>query len=647
MSNYLTTNYLSNSLFDTGFIVGNEGSRLFPYYPGIPFAKQNNVVSVYGTYSNYSSNYSNFESSAGNSGVTIAIGFDLGQKNSSYLSTMSNRTQANLLATAIGLTKNNALDWIWNNQQSFGVLTQNDSNAIMNNYFGQNYQLVLGEVPNFNTFQFAFRTAIMDMGMSGVNSGYFQGAIGYFNDQNITGLISYLQAQTNRVLIARAKRIISLLQGINTNYNNSSYDSTMKVASAKTDSSSALAIAIGNELVLSNYTSSDSTNSYFTRIFTNSGFDQTIIPTLLGAMGLDDEDVTNYISKNQSFSLSNEQCDNLLTNILYENRIRIQSIFGVDLPNNPREVNTALMSYVFDKNLDDADTLKDEVNPIIPLLKNRKYNDLATFIEKDGVDDLDRFTTRRTQEANLIRNRTSDQPNYPTGQTDDTNDPDAFFANKQSQLDSDVATTRAQLSALENTTNVDYSGTDDIYTEVTPEVSSNFSDLLQQHQIMTDNYYNDTEGDYEIRLGIKTLFNQQTRSQQISYYQVEQEIENSGGASQLLESAYEYIPYGTNLFQDIKANAVARCQYRIKSLKNQLTNIQSSVSSYGIFDMTLSDKDLLELALVSPEISVVLLILQTLFKNYQTTNNILSNEQQNLVYLIKEANRFTKTNSST
>jgi len=608
----MSTNFFNAGIFDTAFIKQTEGHKLYPYVPP----------------------------KSSTSGVTIASGIDVKSGSTEKLKGMTNTAQQALLKSADGLIGNSARAWVNTYKSSFGTLSVTDYKIIMNNYYNSVYSTIKADCSSFLTLPSALRTAAFDLSMFGIYSVFYEHGMTYICNNNANGLISYIK--TTSLSSDRKSKLINLLSNLASSQVSTSLDSSKKVTTTAT--STALAIAIGNEIILSDYENNSTSQSYFKSIFTKSGLTDSQSTILLGALGLDDSAANSYVNKYSTFTLSQDSCDNLLIQILYEHKTRLKNNYGIELSDNPIEVNTALMSFIFDKNLNDADTLKDEVDPVAKLAKSKSYNALATAIEADGATDLDRYKTRRTEEATLIRNRTSDTPNYATDTTSATNDPDAFFANKQSQLDSDVAYAKANYEAIKASKSIDYSSTDDVYESISNADATNFAQLLELHQIVTDNFYSDEDSEYVKRSDVKALYNSKTRSYNKTYYAIESMLEEDGDTVDLLSSIYEYIPYGTDLFYDIKLAAVNRAKYRIKKLEYEINQIEGEVSSYGIFDFTLTNTQLAILAITMPVVAAALLILQALFASHTEKATLLTNEQANLILLNKELNRFTKSN---
>lgn len=660
----MSTNYLNGQLFDYSFIVGSEGTTYQPYYPGTVKGKLN-VRSIYSNYSDYHNKYTTWIKSGQKSGVSIATGLDIAYIEQSVINAISNSTQRSLLSTARGLTKEKALDWIWNNQTNFGTLSSSDCSAMMNEYFRLSYSSAKRNVPNIESLDYKLRTALIYMIHSGPGTPYFTRSIKYFRNADVSGLIAYLGTITNSVLKIRANTVINYIKGLVTV---SSYDQTLKTKEELNDEDSGsssydtYSLAIGNEWVLSNYNNSQATINYFTNILKKSEISEDVISEISKAFGLFNEDAIEY-ANNSNINLTNAQSDKLFTNLMFENLTRMQDFFGYKLQNHPIEVNSAIMSYIFDTNLNDTDIVNDEIKPIMELLNSKKYNDLANFIETHGfgsrtkyngaavniIGELDRLISRRTKEANLIRARKSDKPDYPANNvSSEIGDPDTYFSSKhphQDALDAENAKKQA-LYAYRAFANNNYANTDETYSEVTREVADNYAEMYQIHQVTTDGISVDGEGDYEYRLRIKRFYNLETRSKNLSYFQIEKQVQDEGGDTEQLASSYAYVPYGNNMFQDIKKNAVSRCQYRIKKLKKKLGEITEEVTSYGIFDMGLTTEDLILLSITVPAIGIALAILQALFGDYTTTQVALNEEEKNLKYLLREQARFTKTNSS-
>ena len=608
----MSTNFFNAGIFDTAFIKRTEGYELYPYVPP----------------------------KSSTSGVTIASGIDVKSGSTEKLKGMTNTAQQALLKSADGLIGNSARAWVNTYKSSFGRLSVTDYKIIMNNYYNSVYHTIKADCSSFLTLPSALRTAAFDLSMFGIYSVFYQHGMTYICNNNANGLIAYIK--TTSLSSDRKSKLINLLSNLASSQVSTSLDSSKKVTTTATNT--ALAIAIGNEIILSDYENNSTSQSYFKSIFTKSGLTDSQSNILLGALGLDDSAANSYVNKYSTFTLSQDNCDNLLIQILYEHKTRLKNNYGIELSDNPIEVNTALMSFIFDKNLNDADTLKDEVDPVAKLAKSKSYNALATAIEADGATDLDRYKTRRTEEATLIRNRISDTPNYVTDTTSAANDPDAFFANKQSQLDSDVAYAKANYEAIKASKSIDYSSTDDVYESISNADATNFAQLLELHQIVTDNFYSDEDSEYVKRSDVKALYNSKTRSYNKTYYAIESMLEEDGDSVDLLSSIYEYIPYGTDLFYDIKLAAVNRAKYRIKKLEYEINQIEGEVSSYGIFDFTLTNTQLAILAITMPVVAAALLILQALFASHTEKATLLTNEQANLILLNKELNRFTKSN---
>lgn len=390
-------------------------------------------------------------------------------------------------------------------------------------------------------------------------------------------------------------------------------------------------VAISNEIILSNYVNNSTSIEFFRNIFTKSKIDEITSNKLIEVLGL----VSNKVDKaiaNSTISLSNEQCENLLYAMVGENRKRLEANFGIKLDQHPREVNTALVSFIFDINLNEEEAIGKISNTISNYLLTKNYNKLADFIEKQGDGRIDSVKFKRVQEAKLIRFRTSDLPNYSNTKDSKIN-PDEFFSNKKAQLDSEVKSTRNAISKVESSPFAQ----DEIYQEITKDVSSSFADLLEKQQIITDNFFNEEDSEYLIRINIKNIFNNATRNYNKTYAQVEKDIQATNSPNNhRLSYAYSLFPYANSMYYDVKNNAINRAKYRIKKYEHIVDESISELISLGVSDLLNPIGSLaIRFAINIEKITIA-------FTRYLKYSKLLENEKLNLPNLIRDLGHYDK-----
>lgn len=577
------------------FIVTNEGMRLFPYYPGMGGSQ---LVSKYTTYEIFKSNYSKFLSIAGRSGVTISAGIDVGSRDASdpIFALILDTTKRELLKTACGKTHDNALDWLWTNQNTFGKLSSTEAyNLIKYDISNVRIPAIRRKVKSFDTLSNNIQIAIADISMNGPGHPYFINALPYVNSGDYTGLASYVMGVTYISLNRRNKlRDLILSVDPNSNISNSvilsdrNMDEYIVPQKPQNQSPNYIkGLAIGNEIILSNYSASEKSKEFFREIFTRSGLDNIEINSLLSGLGVSDSNISKYLSSN-NITLTNEKCEKLLYNLLGEHRIRASNNMSLSFKDHPREVNTAIISLIYDIGLGEPEIIREVSNKISAYLVTKEYNKIAEVIEKLGEGQIESVKFKRINEARLIRLRKSDIPSY--GEENGTNVDDTYLNGKDDELDSAVYSSRGNLNNIRKPKNSTVNSTrDEIYQEITKDVSNSFADLLEKQQIITDKYMSGLDSEYSIRLKTINLFTNLTRNQNITYFQVEKNLEENQNTNinQLrLNTAYSMFPYGEGLYSDIRVNAINRAKYRIRSLESLLLLEHAKLIENGIVDFS-------------------------------------------------------------
>lgn len=412
---------------------------------------------------------------------------------------------------------------------------------------------------------------------------------------------------------------------------------TAQVASAN----ATYGVAVGNEITLSNYNSDSASVAFFKNLFTKAGLDQNEISALIPAIGISQGKINEYIASN-TLQLTNEKCNNLLYSFVDANAGRLKSDFGLVLSQHPKEINTALVSFIFDMSFDTEKSIKTLSNQITSYLITKKYNEIADLIEAQGDGKIDSIKNKRINEARLIRLRKSDVPNYTVD--DSKIDPDAFFNGKSDGLNAAVSDARGNINNLQNKKQSESSANsapgarDETYQEITKEISDSFADLLEKQQIITDNHHNELDSEYLIRINLKNLYTNMTRNHNQTYMQVEKSLEqaSSNDAHYRLSYAYSIFPMGARLFYNIKNNAVNRATYRIKKLTLQKEQIESELIELGVVNLLTPLIGLPLVALINVDKIAKLVV------EYLEVTAKLANEKGNLGNLIKDLNHYNK-----
>lgn len=636
-----------NRIFDVDFVDDNEGGiRLYPYYSSDSLnyykigSKTQYIANKINTIPSaiFTSNIPTYLKQGMNSGITIAAGFDFAQKPKEVLNLISDVTARDFFSRVIGSYKNrNILMELYVNQGTAHI-SSNDAKRLMNWWYSKSYSKLSSSIKDFNKLPLQARTVAFDIANNGLGHKYLLGAIPYFNSQDWSGLISYVNARSyiNKGRRLKISQLLSQIKGeskptIDDVKNPSVSDTKPSVVNVEINTSY---LAICNELVLSQYNNDNTSVNYFTNILKKANISDDKILVIIQGLGVIHEKANKLVDAYKNFNLTEEETNAILTQLLTINKSRVESNLSMEYKKHPIEVNTALTSYFMDLSIVEG-SIKSEINPILELLKAKKYNAIADIIEKSGEGKLNRLKVRRTNEAELIRNRSSDLPNYKT--TTSQIDGNTFFNGKEEGLNADARNAEANLRALQRSKST--RPNDDITTSITTDVSESYSDLLQKHQTLTDGYYNSDEKDYDYRLRVKNTFNTVTRNTNKTYVQYERQV-SDGNNPIKLDDAYERVPMGSKLYVDVKQNAVSRCKYRIKKLKYAIEQLDGEFAEYGIFNPSMSIGDLVIMSYTNPAIAVAMVVIKTKMSEYVTYTSQLEYEEQYLTKLIIDLNHF-------
>lgn len=420
-------------------------------------------------------------------------------------------------------------------------------------------------------------------------------------------------------------------------------DQSSKVSTLKPAGRSTYGLAIGNEIMLSSYGSDKGSVEFFKKLFTKAGLDNNEIAKLEPAIGISEGATDGYVATTD-LELTNEKCTKLLYEFIDANSARLKSNFGLILSEHPIEINTALVSYIFDVSFANENVIKDIANKISEYLVNKKYDDLANLIELQGEGKIASIKNKRINEARLIRLRKSDTPNYSKNSRSEIA-PDSFFNGKQEKLDGDVEFAKNNIRNVRNTRSIETNANsspgprDETYQEITKDVSDSFSDLMSKQQLITDSHHNELDSEYLIRVDIKNRFANLTRNLNKTYAQVESDLEKvSSTDNNRIAYAYSLFPFGNGLFYDVKMNAVNRAQYRIKKLKNQIEKVESEMLELGVTDLLSISTGIVGVS------AIALARIMTLKNEHGNINSKLINEIANFNNLMKDLNHYNKKN---
>lgn len=633
------------------FIKLNEGNRLFPYYPGIPYSKQR-VRNSYVTYEIYKSKYASFLSTGAKSGVTISSGIDFGARSPSdtIFNNIQNATIREILKTACGLRYSEAIEWLWDHQDHCNI-SSNESNALLNHDL-EKYRIpaLRKLINNFDQLPSNIQTAAADISMNGLAHPYLKGAIPFFNNSDYIGLSRYLLNTKSGVDYTRRKRVSSLVLQSSSEVivpatQAGNIDNYVVEQNPQNQSPNNIkGVAISNEIILSNYSNSADSKTFFGKLFKNSGLDDFEINALLNGLGVSDASITKYLADNK-IELTNEKCEKILLNILAENTKRVENNLSLVLRDHPREVNTAIVSFIMDIDLTLEKNIGEISNTISTHLKSKNYDEIANVIEKYGEGKIETVKFKRVNEARLIRLRRSNTPNYLEEDGDGNDVSGDYLNNKGDDLSADVVSARNKIKNIREqrklirSNSTESSSSDEMYQEITKDVSDSFSDLMEKQQLITDRYMLEEESDYESRLRIVNLYSNSTRNYNKTYVQIEKELEDdprNNTRKFKLNYAYSLFPYGSGLFYEIRENAVNRAKYRIKKLQYQVNEVMVKLIDSGVVEF------------INPLVPVTnnqSPLINQLNNEYVRLTILIYNESRNLGNLMAEVTRYMRSNT--
>ena len=305
-------------------------------------------------------------------------------------------------------------------------------------------------------------------------------------------------------------------------------------------------------------------------------------------LGLTGKDAEKFVEKNSNYLLVNDQIESIFTFMLNEYVKRIQVLFSVDLKQYPKEINTALCSYVYGRNLSNSTFVTKKVKPVIEFLKNKDYKSLASFIESSSDSASDKEKLRRRNEANLIRSMKEQTNNseYQELFTSDGLGVDSIV-NKGPSVSSARDRLRT-LRELYKNNNRNQAATDSVNgfeNEINRSVTDNVGDMMQLQQKLVDTYFMEDESEYVFRLNVKNRFSKTIRDNSISLSDAIVKLENEDPDNKYnrIDLTYKMIPSGKEATTVSKKNAIARCEYRIKNSSKKLEEIYNTLAKeFGI-----------------------------------------------------------------
>lgn len=342
--------------------------------------------------------------------------------------------------------------------------------------------------------------------------------------------------------------------------------------------------------------------------------------------------------------------------------VQIQAIISylsnqhsIDTKKYPTEISTAIVSYLFGKNLATAENTTDITN--IKNILTTSLNiatDLARYIETKAINLVSDIKARRMSEVTLLR---SYDPNKSTSSTSSitSTENSTDYEEAVDKLGSQIDTQTEEIKNLLRTGNLFASDPasseyDDTFNDIDQATLDAIAAIMQSQQVNTDLFFGFKDKEYVYRIKTKNFYSILSRTLNYKISSVEKLVQTESMLKEHQEYSmskmYSMIPYPSGLAYTIKKNAVKRCEYRIRLIEQRIKNNESSLIGLGFTSLTSFLDNAIFLSTIALRLSVVALAeleysAKSIFGSLSTLRQQLKLEKGNLAQLKKDMNRYS------
>lgn len=389
-------------------------------------------------------------------------------------------------------------------------------------------------------------------------------------------------------------------------------------------------------------------------LLVNAGLSTEIIDKLVKFNGLKGTPAYNLYQENSTLEITEDSASTILGIQVQQIVEHLLNVCNINTKSYPTEVSTAIVSYLYGKNLTSPENVED-INSIKKILDSSREIpiDLARFIESKSAGLPSDIQSRRMSEVSLLRNY---DPNKSTQSSSLTSTEKAEdYEGEVDKLDSQIDAQKAELKSLLKSGNLFASDPasseyDDTFNDIDQSTLDAIASIMQSQQVNSDLYFGFKEKEYVYRVKTKNFYTIMSRVLNCKISAIEKLVEDEpmlkNHKEYSLSKMYGMIPYSTGIAYTVKKNAVKRCEYRIRLIEQRIRNNEARLIGLGIPSVTSFAENAYFLGIMTLTLGAAGALafeetIKAIFGSLSTLRNQLKLEKGNLAQLKKDMNRYS------
>lgn len=389
-------------------------------------------------------------------------------------------------------------------------------------------------------------------------------------------------------------------------------------------------------------------------LLTKAGLPTTTIDKLVKFNGVKGEQAYALYQENSTLEIGEDSASTILGIQVQQIVEHLLNVCNINTKSYPTEISTAIVSYLYGKNLTSPENV-DDINAIKKILDSSEEIplDLARFLEAKAVGLPSDIQSRRMNEAKLLRSYDPNKTTSSSSLTSTENSDD--YEGEVDRLGSQIDAQKAEIKNLLKSGNLFASDPasseyDDTFNDIDQSTLDAIASIMQSQQVNSDLYFGFKDKEYVYRIKTKNFYTILSRTLNCKISAIEKLVEDEpllkNHKEYSLSKMYGMIPYSTGIAYTVKKNAVKRCEYRIRLIEQRIRNNESRLIGLGIPSVTSFADNTYFLGLMTITLGAgASLVLEetvkTIFGTLSTLRNQLKLEKGNLAQLKKDMNRYS------
>lgn len=385
-------------------------------------------------------------------------------------------------------------------------------------------------------------------------------------------------------------------------------------------------------------------------LLAKAGLSPDVIDKLVKFNGLKGSQAYSLYQENSNLEIGEDYASSILGIQVQQIVDHLSGECNINTKSYPTEVSTAIVSYLYGKNLTSPENIED-IKSIKDILDNSSEIpiELARFIETKTVGLPTDIQSRRMSEVKLLRDYDPTKTNSPSSLSANSGEDEV------DKLDSQIDAQKAEIKDMIRNGNPFASDPasseyDDTFNDIDQSTLDAIASIMQSQQVNSDLYFGFKDKEYVYRVKTKNFYTILSRTLNCKISAIEKLIQDEpmlkNHKEYSLSKMYGMIPYSTGIAYTVKKNAVKRCEYRIRLIEQNIRNNEAQLIGYGLPSTGSFGENSYFLSILHLSVGAVVAAsiessVKNIFGSLSSLKNQLKLEKGNLTQLKRDLNRYS------